>query len=67
MGYLTGVANSTSAARCLTMLAADGRQGSSHRRTERSLIGHNIFDQVYIIAAGDTGNASGIPTFISTQ
>jgi hypothetical protein len=49
------------------MLAADGRQGSSHRRTERSLIGHNIFDQVYIIAAGDTGNASGIPTFISTQ
>ncbi len=35
------------------------------RRTEISLIGRNIFDQAYIIDAGNTGNAFGIPTFIA--
>jgi len=35
------------------------------RRTEIALIGRNIFDQNYIIDAGNTGGAFGIPTFIA--
>lgn len=34
-------------------------------RTEITLIGRNIFDQNYIIDAGNTGGAFGIPTFIA--
>lgn len=35
------------------------------QRTELTLIGRNVFDQEYIIDAGNTGGAFGLPTFIA--